>query len=151
MPKRVVMLVIMMSLFTISASATPIDNIKSWLTNIFDSPQIDNFDKLPTELIQGTYTLKPEYISFIPFRNVAILRPDENKWYTIIINADENKIIIREYLVGDISQYYIYPTVSQLNSLKEISQNINKKGITISNRIKLIGLWYDIYKIEVLK
>ncbi len=134
------------------------NRLKISIKNNNGSPEIINI-KIPktikeegerinisANMVQGTYTANPQYLSLLPFTNVAVLDPNEDKWYTITIEND--KIIILDYLNRDTPQYYLYPTSSQLSSLESIARKINKNGITIKDKIQLLKLWYNIKKVE---
>lgn len=102
---------------------------------------------ISANMVQGTYTANPVYLSFLPFTNVAVLDPSENKWYSIVIEND--KIIILDYLSRDTPQYYLYLTSSQIKSFELTARRINQNGMTTKDKIQLLKLWYGIKKEEV--
>ena len=134
------------------------NRLKITIKNNNGSPEIINVNipktikeegeriNISANMVQGTYTANLQYLSLLPFTNVAVLDPNEDKWYTITIEND--KIIILDYLNRDTPQYYLYPTSSQLSSLESIARKINKNGITIKDKIQLLKLWYSIKKVE---
>lgn len=97
--------------------------------------------------LQGTYMIDQRYLSIFPFTIIAVLDPNDNNWYTISIEG--NKVTILNHLTVEPPQYYLYPTILQLQSFESILAHIKRNGLTILDKLQLIELWYDVKKIEV--